>query len=91
MVLAAGNCVKIYRSKNLKNWDFQSSFGEQLGNHDGVWECPDLFELNVQNQPKLTQWVMIVSVGDATQLENGSRTQYFVGRFDGHTFKVDDE
>ncbi len=46
VILAAGQEVQFYSSKNLKDWQYESSFGRQYGNHDGVWECPDLFALN---------------------------------------------
>lgn len=36
--------IRIYESKNLKNWKYLSEFGG-IGNRDNVWECPDLFEL----------------------------------------------
>jgi fructan beta-fructosidase len=41
MVLVAGDCAQFYTSKNLINWNFESSFGKNIGAHGGVWECPD--------------------------------------------------
>ena len=38
----------IFRSPDLKNWTLNSAFGKGLGAQDGVWECPDLFELTVE-------------------------------------------
>ena len=38
VILAAGQEVQFYSSKNLKDWQYESSFGRQYGNHDGVWE-----------------------------------------------------
>ena len=42
----------IYTSKNLKDWEYQSSVEE------GFWECPELFELPVDGNPDHTKWVM---------------------------------
>lgn len=85
MVLATGQTISIYSSPNLIDWKFESEFGEGIGSHDGVWECPDLFKLTVENSSN-KKWVLIVSIGDNPQFESGSRTQYFVGTFDGNQF-----
>lgn len=87
MVLAAGNKVMLYGSKNLKDWTFLSNFGENIGSQDGVWECPDLFALQTEGTNEI-KWVLLVSVGSGGYNE-GSATQYFVGDFDGITFKID--
>jgi fructan beta-fructosidase len=86
MILAAGNHVRIYTSDNLKDWNFASTFGEKSGSHAGVWECPDLFELPVGSNPDEAKWVMIVSIGNEETHTEGSRTQYFIGDFNGKTF-----
>ncbi|OIJ21563.1 glycoside hydrolase [Anaerobacillus alkalidiazotrophicus] len=86
MVLATGQSVTIYTSKNLKDWEFASEFGNTAGSHDGVWECPDLFKLPVDGDENNPKWVMLLSIGDNPQLKEGSRTQYFIGDFDGTTF-----
>ena len=54
LILAAGQEMRIYSSKDLKEWKYESSFGKEYGNHGGVWECPDLFPieystLNIEN------------------------------------------
>ncbi|SDM89605.1 glycoside hydrolase family 32 protein [Bacillus sp. OK048] len=87
MVLATGQTITIYTSLNLKEWEFASEFGHAAGSHDGVWECPDLFNLPVEGGEN--KWVMIVSIGDNGKTKEGSRTQYFIGRFDGTTFVND--
>ena len=62
------------------------------GFHGGVWECPDLFQLPILNPDDETAtigdeaWVLIVSVGPGEGFSEGSRTQYFIGNFDGLTF-----
>lgn len=89
MILASGQMVSIYHSPNLRDWTFASQFGEGEGSHLGVWECPDLFELPVDGDPERTKWVMIVSIGNVPEIVEGSRTQYFIGDFDGTTFRND--
>ena len=84
MVFAAHDHVKIYNSDNLKDWELVSEFGRSDGSHEGVWECPDLFPLEVEGTGE-TKWVMLVSLGDGAP-NGGSGTQYFIGNFDGKTF-----
>lgn len=86
MVLATGDTITIYTSPNLKEWAFASEFGKEEGSHEGVWECPDLFKLPVNGDSSHEKWVMIVSIGDNPEYKEGSRTQYFIGQFDGKTF-----
>ncbi|WP_404445805.1 glycoside hydrolase family 32 protein [Sutcliffiella horikoshii] len=86
MVLATGQTVTIYTSTNLREWEFASVFGMNEGSHDGVWECPDLFQLPIDGEQENKKWVMLVSIGDNPKFKEGSRTQYFVGDFDGTTF-----
>ncbi|WP_170315048.1 glycoside hydrolase family 32 protein [Saccharibacillus brassicae] len=90
MVVACGQIVSLYRSPDLKQWTWTSDFGQGIGSHDGVWECPDLFELHVDGDPTKSRWVMLVSIGDGGSGSEGSRTQYFVGGFDGETFTPDE-
>lgn len=86
MVLAAGDHVRFYHSRDLLEWTLAGTFGEAEGSHDGVWECPDLFELPVEGQPGSSRWVLLVSIGDQEEHQEGSRTQYFIGSFDGERF-----
>ncbi|MEO1652038.1 MAG: glycoside hydrolase family 32 protein [Bacteroidota bacterium] len=88
MIFAAGNKVKLYTSPDLIKWEFASDFGEAWGNHEGVWECPDLFALPAIGT-KEEKWVMLVSIGSGGP-NGGSATQYFVGDFDGKNFILDE-
>ncbi len=85
VVLAAGDRVRFYSSRDLKSWQMESEFGKGDGSHSGVWECPDLFPLKVKgtNQEK---WVLLVSINPGG-VNGGSATQYFIGDFDGQTFR----
>ena len=75
--------VVIYRSDDLIRWDYLSTFGP-AGATEGIWECPDLFELRVDGGDK-TAWVLILSVGGYGP-NGGTAMQYFVGDFDGTAF-----
>jgi levanase/fructan beta-fructosidase len=87
LILAAGQEMRIYSSKNLKDWKYESSFGKEYGNHSGVWECPDLFPITYHPSPNTTEtkWVLICNINPGGPF-GGSATQYFVGQFDGKKF-----
>ena len=58
--LACGDEIRFYASPDCKTWTYLSSFGNGRGCHEGVWECPDLFQLPVAGTEE-TQWVLIVN------------------------------
>ncbi len=68
MVLNERDGHSIYTSANLKQWQYES-------HTTGFWECPELFELPVDDDPDHTQWVMY-----------GASGTYMLGSFDGKTF-----
>ncbi|OJW15042.1 glycoside hydrolase family 32 protein [Mucilaginibacter sp. 44-25] len=82
MSLATKDRITFYSSPNLKDWTKESEFGQSLGAHGGVWECPDLFPLQLNGKQ---YWVLLVSINPGGP-NKGSATQYFVGHFDGKTF-----
>ena len=84
MLLAVGQEMQIFSSSNLKDWAFESSFGEGQGAHGGVWECPDLFELPVDGTNE-KKWVLLCNLNPGGPF-GGSATQYFVGTFNGKEF-----
>ena len=86
LILAAGQEMRIYSSKDLKDWKYESSFGKEYGNHSGVWECPDLFKLRMENgELREEKWVLICNINPGGPF-GGSATQYFIGQFDGKKF-----
>ena len=89
MIFAALDKVRLYNSPDLKSWKLVSEFGLGLGSDGRPWECPDLFELQIEGT-SYTRWVMLVSLG-AGGYNGGSATQYFIGDFDGKTFTLDKE
>jgi len=82
MSLATKDRITFYSSPNLKEWKKESDFGQMLGAHGGVWECPDLFPLKLNGKE---YWVLLVSINPGGP-NKGSATQYFVGHFDGNKF-----
>jgi fructan beta-fructosidase len=89
MTLAVANHVEFYASKNLKDWAKTGEFGKNEGSHGGVWECPDLFPLAIEGD-KSEKWVLLLSIGNGAP-NGGSGTQYYIGQFDGKTFKNDNK
>ena len=84
MALATYEKNLFYTSKDLIDWEFASDFGEGIGAHGGVWECPDFIPMKVQGTDTV-KWVLIQSLNPGAY-NGGSGTQYFVGDFDGKTF-----
>lgn len=72
--------ISFYSSSDLITWKHLSDFGPAAA-QSGVWECPDLFPLQLNNKEV---WVLLVSLNPGGLY--GSGTQYFIGDFDGTTF-----
>ncbi|NQX27345.1 glycoside hydrolase family 32 protein [Microbacteriaceae bacterium VKM Ac-2854] len=72
--------VHLFSSSDLHSWAPLSVFGPS-GAVEGIWECPDLFELD-------GRWVLTVSLNPGGPA-GGSGQQYFVGDFDGVRFQAD--
>lgn len=72
--------VHFYRSSNLLQWTELSKFGP-AGDTTGVWECPDLTEVPVKDQPGKTKWLL--------QTSQNATMQYFIGSFDGVQFTAE--
>ena len=82
MALATKDRISFYSSPDLKSWTKESEFGETAGAHGGVWECPDLFPMQLEGT---TYWILLVSSNPGGP-NGGSGTQYFIGQFDGKKF-----
>jgi len=82
MTLATKSDITFFSSPNLKDWTKLSEFGKNIGAHGGVWECPDLFQLNLDSK---SYWVLIVNLNPGGP-NGGSGTQYFIGQFNGINF-----
>ena len=86
MIVSADREMRFYSSKNLKEWEYMSAWGEGYGVQPRQFECPDFFQLTTDEGE--TKWVMIVNVNPGCFF-GGSATQYFVGEFDGREFTCD--
>jgi fructan beta-fructosidase len=89
MLVVAGDHLQIWNSPNLKTWEQVSEFGKNQGAHGGVWECPDLFPLQVDGTDAM-KWVLLISINPGAP-NGGNGTQYFIGDFDGKTFTSEQE
>ncbi len=68
MVLYERDGFQFYKSTDLVKWDYLSRI-------EGFYECPDLIEMPVDNNPNNKKWVVIDG--------NGA---YYIGKFDGTKF-----
>lgn len=76
--------VLFFTSPDLKTWTKTCSFGK-VAAQGGVWECPDLFPLEINGKKK---WVLLLNLNPGGPF-GGSATQYFIGDYDGKTFTSD--
>ncbi|MFY0599330.1 MAG: glycoside hydrolase family 32 protein [Cyclobacteriaceae bacterium] len=60
--------LQIHTSTDLKNWEYQSEIPY-------MWECPELFELPIEDNPEQKKWIVY-----------GGNAQYMIGTFDGKKF-----
>ena len=90
MIVSADKEMRFYESKNLKDWNYMSSFGEGYGVQPCQFECPDMVELPVDGDLNRKKWALIVNVNPGCYF-GGSATQYFTGNFDGTKFSCDSQ
>lgn len=88
VALAEDHVIRFYGSSDLTSWTPLSDF-TCPGSDDGLWECPDLFELPVDGDWRRSRWVLVFSV-DGKDTHGWSGTLYVVGSFDGTRFTPDD-
>jgi fructan beta-fructosidase len=65
--------IAFYSSNDLKEWTFTSAL-------DGYFECPEIYELPVDDDWTFAKWVVYAADG-----------AYAIGNFDGHTFTPEHE
>lgn len=83
MILAVGERLDLYQSKNLLEWQWISEFRCFIESAGDVLECPDLFPLRSASGEM--HWVLIVSATNQTTHKDRA-TRYFIGTFDGRQF-----
>lgn len=86
--LAVQKKIQFYASPDLKQWTFLSEFGPAGAKDKPNWECPDLFELPIANEPGKSRWVLEADMGSGS-IAGGSGGEYFTGTFDGTKFVAD--
>lgn len=74
---ATGGRYAFWESRDLKTWTYLSAI-------DGLFECPDMFELPLDGDPARRRWVLY---GHERRPDGWvARASYLVGRFDGTSF-----
>lgn len=86
--LAVQKRLQFFESTDLKNWTLLSDFGPAGEPNKLNWECPDLFELPIEDEPGKTRWVLEADMGNGA-IAGGSGGEYFTGVFDGNKFVAD--
>lgn len=81
--LAPQRKALFFTSADLKTWTKVSEFGPHGAMNVPNWECPDLFELPLDDGT--SRWVLVVSAG-GNGPTGGPACEYFVGQFDGERF-----
>ncbi len=90
MVVAAGERAQVYRSNDLKNWQFCSDFGARLA-PNMIWECPDLFSLRDETGREIWMLSCSLMTKDAVAGQKWECfAAYFSGTFDGEVFISND-
>ncbi|MED1737984.1 glycoside hydrolase family 32 protein [Bacillus swezeyi] len=74
--------VILYRSPNLRDWEYAGVLAQSDGNLGYMWECPDFFELDDKH-------VLLISPqgidADGDRYQNLFQTGYLVGEYDDET------
>ena len=84
VVVSADRVMEFYASDDLIHWRKTGEFGENANRLGGIFECPDLFPLTAPDGSEV--WVLLASTGLPSPF-GGFRMQYFLGEFDGNTFR----
>lgn len=87
MGVLTGYEVRFYSSSDLKNWQYESVFGEDVYSKVGDWTHLSFSPLKIDSTQN-TKWIMMIS-GSADSPNEGSGVQYFYGDFYGYVFKSD--
>ena len=84
VVVSADKVMEFYASDDLIHWRKTGEFGEKENHLGGIFECPDLFPLTAPDGREV--WVLLASTALPAPF-GGFRMQYFLGEFDGYTFR----
>ncbi|XP_068631790.1 sucrose-6-phosphate hydrolase-like [Battus philenor] len=76
--------VLLYRSTDLRKWEFLTVLAESEGDMGYMWECPDFFELN-------GKFILLMSpqglAPQGDRYKNTYQNGYIIGSFDYETFE----
>lgn len=86
MLVLSGYEVRFYSSDNLKDWEYQSRFGDDVYLKHGSWTGIDFFPMEITETNEI-KWVLFISA-DSGSPNEGSGVQYFVGDFDGYVYQA---
>jgi sucrose-6-phosphate hydrolase SacC (GH32 family) len=75
--LQGKHTIHFFNSPNLRDWKL-ASITEGIPGSGYLYECPDFFELPVDNNSSEKKWVLL-----------GANTEYAIGTFDGVNFKAE--
>lgn len=85
MVLAAGDHIEFWHTKDLLHWDYSGNFFPGEYGYSGICECPDLMEIKEGAESVFLLTMSMIFTEEAAETESHVM-QYFVGTFDGNQF-----
>ncbi|KFY37222.1 hypothetical protein V494_04859 [Pseudogymnoascus sp. VKM F-4513 (FW-928)] len=86
MSLGEGNRIGFYTSLDLKTWVYRSGFAPQDSGGDlGLLECPDLYQLDVDEDTTKRTWVLAAGA-NGYRYNRTTGTAYWIGSWDGVQF-----
>ncbi len=68
--------IAFYESRDLRHWTRTGAFTDP--DRHAVFECPEMFDLPLAGRPGESRWILYAA-----------QNRYFVGQFDGATFRKD--
>jgi beta-fructofuranosidase len=78
----------LYRSDDLKQWEFLCILDQSMGEYGKMWECPDFFPLGEKH-------VLLVSPQDMRaqgyEFHNGNNSVFLSGHYEESTYKFQRE
>lgn len=86
MCLADSDRINLYSSLDCLHWKYLSNFKGKKQANNTLWQYPDLFPLVVKGSNE-TKWVLLVNESQA-DVKFAPTIKYFIGDFDGQSFKV---
>lgn len=80
--------VLLFRSRDLKQWEYLSVLADNRGIYGRLWECPDFFALGEKH-------ILVVSPmdmqADGREFHNGNQSMAMLGIYDKKTYQLTEE